>query len=354
MGGKGMRQLVTIQRIHDIKPIEGRDRVEQATILGWKVIVGKGIFHEDELVCFAEIDSLFPATEKWEELAKFKYRIKLFKVNTPDGPIYGQGYCMPLTVLEDCDDRYPKYYEEGEEVTELLGVTKYEPPVEFSVGDTAGSFPCHYIPETDEIRVASKPEVLEELRGLPYVIRQKCDGSSMTSLFDPAEQTMMVCSRSLAKKRPVEGNTPCAFWKAALKYKLEELFQTFPEYGIQMELVGEKIQKNRMGIVGHEVRVFNIAHLPSRKYVDDDEFERLMGEFQKISPNLTACKVIERGDNFQHTLESLQAISIHKYDSGKQAEGIVIRPQKEMYSRVLGGRLSFKQINPEFLAEGGN
>lgn len=53
-----MRKLASIQRIEWLRPIEGRDRIELAGVLGWQVIVKKGEFHVGELCIYVEIDSI--------------------------------------------------------------------------------------------------------------------------------------------------------------------------------------------------------------------------------------------------------------------------------------------------------
>ena len=95
-----MRQLVTIQKIRDIQPIPGRDRVEKAKVLGYDVIIGKDTFKNGDLVAFAEIDTILPL-EFFPEMEKFKGRIKTFKVNSHEGPIFGQGYVFSLIQFFD-------------------------------------------------------------------------------------------------------------------------------------------------------------------------------------------------------------------------------------------------------------
>lgn len=56
------RQLATIQRIAALTPIEGADKIEVASVLGWKVVVKKGDFKVGDLCVFAEIDSILPDT----------------------------------------------------------------------------------------------------------------------------------------------------------------------------------------------------------------------------------------------------------------------------------------------------
>ena len=68
-----------------------------------------------------------------------------------------QGLFMPLACFSLAEVR------EGEDVTERLGVGKYEPPQPTDMGDRRGPFPP-LVPKTDEARVQSFPQVLDELR----------------------------------------------------------------------------------------------------------------------------------------------------------------------------------------------
>ena len=99
-----------------------------------------------------------------------------------------QGLLMPwgqfpeLMRLAGLDDGI-----EGQDVTELLGVTKYEVPVKATrLGRSVrpyGPFAAD-VPKTDEERLQSSPEVMAEMLGLPYVITEKCDGTSSTFAID--------------------------------------------------------------------------------------------------------------------------------------------------------------------------
>lgn len=61
-----MRSLASIQRIHDIVPIEGADKIELAKVLGWQVVVKKDQFKVGDLCCYIEIDSIVPQTPIFE------------------------------------------------------------------------------------------------------------------------------------------------------------------------------------------------------------------------------------------------------------------------------------------------
>lgn len=70
------RRLCYLVKVDDIKPIEGRDRVECAMIGGWTVMVRKGIFKPGDLGIYFEIDSQVPAKTPFEFLEAKHYKIK--------------------------------------------------------------------------------------------------------------------------------------------------------------------------------------------------------------------------------------------------------------------------------------
>ena len=341
-----MRQLVTVQKIYDIEPIEGRDRVDKAKVLGWTVIVGKGQFEEGQLVGYAEVDSLFPNNEHWKELEKFKHRIKMFKVNTPNGPVYGQGYCFSLDKLVGVIDCHEFY--EGQEITDVIGVTKWELPEDFNLGDSDGSFPTHLIPQTDETRIQSVKSVLEELHKRPYYIMSKIDGTSATYLINPQTNNFLSCSRNNMRKHHSISGRKCVYWDMAEKYELEKVLREFPNFALQGEIYGPSIQKNPLKETTQKLAIFNIFNIKERRYLDLGDIKRTFEKMLKISNNLTFVPILEEGDKFNYFLDDIIQKSIYNYPSGNPAEGIVVRPQNEMYSQILKGRLSFKCINPEF------
>ena len=69
------------------------------------------------------------------------------------------------------------------------------------MGDCRGNFPS-FIPKTDEMRVQSVPEVLDEIHGLPYVITLKYDGTSSTFCIDPLDDEFHACPLTLPAPLP--------------------------------------------------------------------------------------------------------------------------------------------------------
>lgn len=69
-----MRKLASVQRIWNIEPIEGADRIELAHVLGWQCVVNKGQFQPMDLAVYFEVDSFLPIAPEYEFLRASSYR----------------------------------------------------------------------------------------------------------------------------------------------------------------------------------------------------------------------------------------------------------------------------------------
>jgi RNA ligase (TIGR02306 family) len=328
------RKLASIQVVHDIQPIEGADFIEMVRVLGWQLVSKKGTFQKYDKCVYFEIDSILPDAE-WNDITESGKRLTTRKFK---GQI-SQGLALPLHLFNLGE------VETGMDVTAQIGVRKWEPAEKFNQGQAKGNFPSHLgLKKTDETRVQSEPKVLQELWGKPFYISLKCDGTSCTCYVDPDTKEFEVASRNLRKKRPVEDQEPDVYWKAISNLKIEEKLNKNPQYTLQGEVVGESIQGNKMGLKGVTMLVFNIYNMETKQYLDFPEFQRVAKEL-----DIPTVPILEVGDSFEYDLPTLLQKAKGKYDSGKQREGIVIRPQTNFWSRELSENLSFKVINDDFL-----
>ncbi len=344
------RKLASIQRVLKIEPIANADAIELARINGWQCVTKKGEFKEGDLGVFLEIDAVPPDREPFTFLWQRKpkegemasqevarpgnFRLRTMKLR---GAL-SQGLLLPLSSFDLGE------VGTGDDVTEQLEVTKYEPPIPIGMGDFRAPFPG-FLPKTDEMRVQSVPEVLDELRGLPYVATLKCDGSSATFCIDPRDGEFHACSRNQSVAG--DGNI---YWRIARKYDLEAVLRRQPDFAVQGEVCGPGIQKNRLGLSEIALLIFNVYDLKSARYLDHDDARRWTKE-----NGLTPVETVEIGESFAHSQESLLALAEGKYaGTGNEREGIVIRPQREILSTALAGRLSFKAISNRFLLKEGD
>lgn len=336
------RKLASIQRVLSIEPIPNADAIELVKINGWSCVVKKHEFGVGDLGVFFEIDAIPPDKNAFRFLwtprtaapgevveRPAKFRIRTMKLR---GAL-SQGLFLPLAALDLSSA------EEGQDVTQQLGVEKYEPPVSMTMGGLArGAFPA-WLPKTDEMRVQSVPEVLDELRGLPYVATLKCDGTSATFTRSPFDDDFHVCSRNLSL---VDGDN--AYWNLARNLDLAEILDD-SGMSVQGEICGPGIQKNRLELKAPGLFVFNVYDAANSRFLSDAQMREFCARY-----GLSPVEIVEQGEAFAHTQESLLALAEGVYPNTKnEREGIVIRPQQERVSLVLNGRLSFKAISNRFL-----
>ncbi len=332
------RKLASSRKITNIQPIPNADAIEVVSVDGWNVVTKKGEFKIGDLCIYCEIDSFLPILPEFEFLRKSSYK-KLsngeegFRLRTVKlrGQV-SQGLVLPTSVLPGGRDLYP-----GMDVTEVLSIKKYEPPIPASlVGKAKGLFP-HFLHKTDEERVQNLANEFGVLHlfhpNKTYYVTEKLDGSSATFYFRNGE--FGVCSRNLELLETPD-NT---FWKVARDLKIEEKLGTLVDnICIQGELIGEGIQGNPYKLKGQTIRFFNAYNIDTRTYLSLDKFKNLMSQL-----DLEMVPVLSQDFKFSSTIDELL-----KYADGKSQlnpefdrEGVVIRS----HDRTI----SFKVISNKFL-----
>lgn len=125
------RKLASIQIIDKLTPIEGADKIEQASLvdLGWSFVVKKGEFKSGDKCVYFEIDSILPEKDEYEFLRSRKFRIKTIKLK---GTI-SQGLVIPVP---EGMQNIPT----GTDITDAMGVKKYDPQAQ---EEAALSIPKH-------------------------------------------------------------------------------------------------------------------------------------------------------------------------------------------------------------------
>lgn len=325
-----MRKLASIQKIKALEPIADADAIEKATVLGWQLVVKKGEFQVGDLCVYCEIDSLLPDRPEFEFLKARGMRIRTVRLR---GQI-SQGICFPLSILPDGTD-----IQEDTDVTELLGISKYEPPIPAQLAGIAkGMFPG-FIPKTDETRVQVLQDTLDKYRNEPCYVTEKLDGSSVTYYWKDGE--FGVCSRNLELLESAENS----LWKVARELQIEEKLKSLcGNVALQGEIIGEGIQGNLYKLKGQTVYFFNLFDIDQYKFVEFEAFTQTLA-----SLNLATVPILETAFALTNDISALVEKSKAKsvLNPAVWREGIVIRPLTE--KRDAMGRVSFKAINPEFL-----
>lgn len=275
-----MRKLATMRTIDEIRPIPDADAIECAVVGGWTVVIKKDEFKAGDVAVYCEIDSWIP-TELAPFLSKGQEprvydgipgeRLRTVKLR---GQL-SQGLLLrywdfPKVVMAFHKTRLAS--DEPFDVTEILGVVKYEPPVPAHLaGEVRGLFPT-FIPKTDQERVQNLSTEFAQWQAdqVKWEVTEKLDGSSMTVYVNGDDHG--VCSRNLNLK-DTEGNT---LWKVAHR---DQIISAIAESGrnlaVQGEIVGEGIQGNPYKIKGQSFYTFDIYDIDARRYfnpVERNEF----------------------------------------------------------------------------------
>lgn len=330
------RKLTSIRKISELSPIEGADKIELATIDGWKVVVAKDVNHKvGDLVVYCEVDSFLPIREEFEFLRKSSYkkmdgqegfRLKTIRLR---GQL-SQGLILPIHILP-----FGETFHEGQDVTEVLGIVKYEPPIPAELsGKVKGLFPS-FLRKTDEERVQNLAKEYQEYKTSDhkFYITEKLDGSSAT--FYLKDGIFGVCSRNL-ELLETEGNT---FWKVARELNLEELMGGLGfNICLQGELIGESVQGNPYKIKGQTVKFFNGFNIDTQENIPFLEFVELV---QKMG--LKTVPILDFDFTLPETIDGMLEYADGKSElnSNFDREGVVVRS----YDRTI----SFKSISNKFL-----
>lgn len=373
-----MRKLASIQRILELRPIEGKDRIELARVLGWHVIVQKGLYKVGDLCVYVEIDSQLPERPEFEFLRPKKFRIKTMKMSG----VVSEGICFPLDILQGTILLAGSVHiQEGEDVTSALGVKKYDPYEQeekecepkqaeisshalrvmmnipglrsiakivikrnYNAAKKAQAFPS-FIQKTDETRIQNMPFILEG--DDTYECHEKVDGSSMTVFIVRGKKKFWqrdvkheigVCSRN---RRLIEGTKNAEnYYKVFYKYNMEKVLNSILTDNdwavIQGELIGPGIQGNKYQLGDVDFYAFNYITSKGGKIPSSIATPWLEN---------MGIKWVPKVENIQMpaTVEDVLkfATDKSKINPATLREGVVCRNYEK--------GVSFKAVSPEFL-----
>lgn len=342
-----MRKMATIRKIDALRPIAGADAIECAIVGGWTCVVKRGEYAAGDLAVYCEIDSFIPTaiapflTKPGHYAKTFEgvegERLRTVKLR---GQL-SQGLLLPLDVLP-ADDDVNGAWAEGEDVSELLGITKYEAPIPAALaGEVRGMFPSQ-IPKTDQERIQNLSVELAEWRaeGLTWEITEKLDGSSMTVYILDGE--VGVCSRNLDLKR----NPGNSLWRAAIRHGLEEKLAGYGNIAVQGELVGNGIQGNMYKMRDQEFYVYDVYNVDAGRYFTPAERKTFVQAL-----DLLHCPVFK--SDFVLATETVD--DLLKQAEGKSVMGDIVGPEREgLVFKCNERQVSFKAISNRFLMKHGD
>ena len=403
LNSKNERELAYVVRVDDIKPIDGRDRVECAVVGGWTIMVRKGQFHPGSLGIYFEIDSQVPEKEPFMFLAQKKFKIKTQKYKTPNGQFWSQGLLMApedfnwymndirTAIIEmdaTNDEGYHAVDNESRFLTKRLGVTyavaednarksgsmdKYKKmaqrrpklfakkPIRWLMRrnwgkkllfvlfgkkkDKKSGWPA-WVKKTDEERVQNMPWILQNKE--PWIATEKIDGTSTTFTMKRGKFgkfDFYVCSRNVVFDKPdkvcfYDSNV---YLEMAEKYDIENALKDILKNNPKLEWV--TIQGETYG-PGIQKRDYSTTE---HKFAAFNFITSTEGRWNSLEAkellafyDIPWVPIIDKEFILPDTVEELLDIAtdISVIDGGMR-EGLVFRS--------LDGAQSFKAVSNEFL-----
>lgn len=369
------RKLASVQKISELRPIEGADRIEVAMMegLGWECVTKKNELKVGDLVVYFEVDSILPEKPEYEFLRERKFRIKTIKLKKQ----VSQGLIVPLYLAIPGGS----VFSIGADVTDLLGVKKHDPQGQ-EESDLTNNFEkkCkvpkflmnmawfrwiyfklnpplrkdwpQWIAKTDETRIQVCLRTIMDHYDEEWEFTEKLDGQSGTFFtylkrkWGFKFKQYGVASRNIWLKKYDNTN----YGIVSSKHNLDQtLLSEKQQITLQGEVCGPKIQKNKYKFEELNLFVFNI--IVGGKKLNHNEMSVFCAKWQLtpvpfVIPSFIPSKDIginkTPAEIIHHMVNMSKGFSV--YGNKVKREGIVGRLKSNP-------NISLKIINPEFLLE---
>lgn len=381
------RELAYVVQIDSIRPINGADKVEEAIVNGWHIMVRKGQFKPGDLAVYFEIDSKVPAKEPFMFLEGKHFKVKTQKYFK--GTVISQGLLMGFedfgweSTAHQLGDFVTKelgvtYSVEEDNVRKAASADKYKKMAQRhgelfrhqpfrwlmrrkwgkkllfiffgKAKDKKSGWP-QWVSKTDEERVQNMPWILEDKS--PWIATEKIDGTSTTftlkrtlsPLFKKPHYDFYVCSRNVVFDKPEKEcfyNTN-VYTEMAKKYgiegKLRVIMENRPDLEwvtLQGETYGAGIQKREYSTKEHCFMGFNFITSAGGRW-DSVAAQKLMEKF-----SIPWVPIVDENFTLPDTVDELLNIATgESVVDGGPREGLVFRSKD--------GQKSFKAVSNEFL-----
>ncbi|MFI9821931.1 RNA ligase (ATP) [Streptomyces sp. NPDC052013] len=331
------------------------DALELAQVGLYRAVVAKGAYRTGDAAVYIPEQAVLPAG-LIEELGLTgrlaggnRDRVKAVRLR---GELSQGIVCRPKA-LADVD--LARAAKEGTDFAELLGITKWVPPVPPTMNGEVESAP-ELLPWVDIENIQRYPDIFAP--GEPVVLTEKLHGSACLLTYVADEERVYVSSkgfgsRSLALKEDPRN----LYWRAVRGHGVAEAAAELAgrlgarRVGIFGEVYGAGVQDLTYGADGRRdtlgYAVFDVSAEVDGRVRWLDSAELLAGRLPLV-PRL-----------YEGPYDSARVLEIasgRETVSGRELhlrEGVVIRPAVERHSPVTGGRAVAKAISPGYLTRKG-
>ncbi|MFD5798292.1 RNA ligase (ATP) [Streptomyces diastatochromogenes] len=331
------------------------DALELAQVGLYRAVVAKGAYRTGETAVYIPEQSVLP-TGLIEELGltgrlagSNSDRVKAVRLR---GELSQGIVCRPKA-LADVD--LARAAQEGTDFADVLGITKWVPPIPPTMSGEVESAP-DLLPWVDIENIQRFPDIFAP--GEAVVLTEKLHGSACLVTYAADEGRVYVSSKGFGGKSLALKEDPRnLYWRAVRGHGVAEAAARLCErlgarrVGVFGEVYGAGVQDLTYGADGRR-ETLGYAAFDVSAEIDGsvrwlDAAELLEGELPLVPRLFSGPYDIERVLEFASGRETVSGRGLHL------REGVVIRPAVERYSGVTGGRAIAKAVSPAYLTRKG-
>ena len=330
-------KIASIEKIKSVRAHPNADRLDLVTVLGFQCVSEKGLHKEGDIILYIQPDSVLPQGSDWAESFR-KYspgRIRAVKLRGEfsDGILVRQDLVSHLITWTEADV--------GKEVSEILGITHYEPPQPQDLS-AKGLLPLG-IPKTDEER-------FQNLQYLPFGelvdVTLKVDGQSWSAYYKVDTKQFGVLGRTMEYKTECSNKYTAQIDRYDIQNKLTAYCE---KHGVSLCVRGESygagiqgFEQNPHAKLAPGLAIFSVYLIDERRYArkgDRFYFKNVATELE-----LPHVPILEENVVLNQELITKYADDLKKID-GKPFEGVVINHGGKVFEteRVVG---NYENGNP--------
>ncbi|MFJ3643171.1 RNA ligase (ATP) [Streptomyces sp. NPDC090108] len=347
-----LRVTAEVLTVHDHP---NADALELAQVGLYRAVVAKGVYRTGDTAVYIPEQSVLPGA-LIEELGLTGRlaggdgnRVRAVRLR---GELSQGLVCRP-DALAGVD--LARAAAEGTDFAELLGITKWVPPVPPTMSGEVERAP-ELLPWTDIENIQRYPDIF--VPGEPVVLTEKLHGSACLLTYTADGDRVRVSSKGFgARSLALREDPRNLYWRAVRAHGVAEAAARLCErlgarrVGIFGEVYGAGVQDLTYGADGRRATLgyaaFDVAAELDGTVRWLDAAELLAGELPLAPVLFSGPYDIARVTECASGRETVSGRELHL------REGVVIRPAVERYSAVTGGRAIAKAVSPAYLTRKG-
>ncbi|MEU2895673.1 RNA ligase (ATP) [Streptomyces sp. NPDC001273] len=347
-----LRVTAEVLTVHDHP---GADALELAQVGLYRAVVAKGAYRTGDAAVYIPEQSVLPAGLIAElgltgRLAGAEHdRVRAIRLR---GELSQGLVCRPKA-LADVD--LVRAAEDGTDFADVLGITKWVPPVPPTMDGEVESAP-DLLPWVDIENIQRYPEIFAP--GEPVVLTEKLHGTACLLTYAAGDDRVYVSSKGFGGRSLALREDPRnLYWRAVRAHGVAEAAAELAarlgarRVGVFGEVYGAGVQDLTYGADGRRdslgYAVFDVSAEIDGRVRWLDAAQELEGRLPLVPRLFSGPYDGERVLEIASGRETVSGRELHL------REGVVIRPAVERHSPVTGGRAIAKAVSPAYLTRKG-